>query len=293
MGRDTCENLLGLGPDVLAVVMAVEEKFDIIIPAEEAEKILNMGQLYDYVFARVPRGQAQVCFTSTAFYRLRRALGEMCGVPREQVRPQARLEDLIPLNDRAQYWQELQSRFAETHLPRLRRPAWLVKRIEAASFIPLLLLGPSTIVVTIVLFGVLGDTPAVRATAALAGLVCIFVGILGVLLVRWELCRRTERYAVHLPPACATVRDMVYALVSGHSAVPMVSDTTRASDKEIWRTLCAIVGGESDRPPDTFTREHVYLTPGTRPPSTLVRYLPTQSALALPPSPSASAKQER
>ena len=59
MGRDTCDNLLGLGPDVLAVVMAVEEKFDIIIPDEEAEKILNMGQLYDYVFARVPRGQGR------------------------------------------------------------------------------------------------------------------------------------------------------------------------------------------------------------------------------------------
>ncbi len=35
------------GPDPVAVVMAVEEKFNITIPDRDAEKILNMGQLYD------------------------------------------------------------------------------------------------------------------------------------------------------------------------------------------------------------------------------------------------------
>jgi hypothetical protein len=39
----------------------------------------------------------------------------------------------------------------------------------------------------------------------------------------------------------------------------MVSDAARASDKEIWWTLCAIVGGELDRPPDSFTRASTFL----------------------------------
>jgi hypothetical protein len=38
----------------------------------------------------------------------------------------------------------------------------------------------------------------------------------------------------------------------------MVSDTARASDKEIWGTLCAIVAGEIDRPPDSFTRPSTF-----------------------------------
>jgi hypothetical protein len=244
---------------MVEVMLGIEEKFDITLPDEEAEKIHTMGQMYDYVFARVARGQAQVCFTSAAFYRLRRALGEVCRVPRELVRPQARLEDLIPLNDRARYWQELQVRLGGLHLPRLRRPAWLVKRIEAASYIPLFLVGLCTFVLSIVLFGVLGDTPAARAIVTLAVLACLFAVIPGWFLVCRKLCRRTEHYAVHFPTACVTVRDLVYTLVSSHQAPRMVSDTERANDKEIWGALCAIVGGVFDRPPDSFTKESTFV----------------------------------
>jgi hypothetical protein len=244
-----CEDLLP--PDPVAVVMGVEEKFGITIPDEEAEKIRTMGQLYDYVLARVARGQAQVCVTSLAFYRLRRALGEVCGVPRERVRPQARLEDLVPLPDRPRHWQELRARLSNLHLPRLRRPAWLNRRIEVASAMPLFL----AVLCAIVLISVLAHTPAAPLAVVFAVFGCPFVGITGMFLVCRVACRRTEQYAVEIPPACATVRDMVYALVSAHPAAPMVSDAARASDKEVWGTLCAIVGGELDRPPDSFTRE--------------------------------------
>jgi hypothetical protein len=239
-----CENMIL--PDPLAVVMAIEEKFGITVPDEEAEKIRTMGQLYDFVYARVARGQAQVCVTSAAFYRLRQALGEVCRVPRERVRPPARLEHLVPLHDRSRYWQQLQGRLSNLHLPRLRRPAWLVKRLEALSAVPLFVAA----LCAIVLVGVFAHTPAGPLIAVLVVPGCPLVGIMGMFLVCRAACRRTEHYAVHIPPACATVRDTVYAL-----AAPMVSDTARASDKEIWRTLCAIVGGEFDRPPDSFTRD--------------------------------------
>jgi hypothetical protein len=244
-----CENLVP--PDPLAVVMAVEEKFGITMRDEEAEKIGTMGQLHDFVLARVARGQAQVCVTSAAFYRLRRALGEVCGAPRERVRLRARLEDLVPLQDRNRHWQELQARLSNLHLPPLRRPAWMVKWIDAASAVPLFL----TVLCAIVTIAVLAQTPAAPLVVILAVLGCPVVGFLGMVLVCRAACRRTERYAVQIPPACATVRDMVYILVSRHPAAPMVSDTARASNKEIWGTLCAIVAGELDRQPDSFTRE--------------------------------------
>jgi hypothetical protein len=239
------------GPDPVEMVMQVEEKFGLTIPDEEAEKIRTMGQLYDYVFARVARGQAQVCVTSAAFYRLRRALGEVCGVPRERVRTRARLEDLVPLPDRNRHWQELRARLSNLHLPPLRRPAWMVKRIEQVSTVILFTLSLCGFVPGLLLVA-LGYSP---------NLLLLFVvvagagGLVGACLVRRAGYRRTERYAVHIPPACATVRDMVYTLVSRHPAAPMVSDTARASNKEIWGTLCAIVGGEFDRPLDSFTRE--------------------------------------
>jgi hypothetical protein len=247
-----CENLIL--PDPVAVVMAVEKAFGITIPDREAEKILTMGQLYDYVFARVARGQAQVCVTSAAFYRLRRALGEVCRVPRERVRPGSRLEDLVPLDDRPRHWQELQARLGNLYLPRLRRPAWLARRLEAASAVPLFLAA----FCGIVLMALLGHTQVGPLIAIFTVVGCPVVGIAGMFLVCRVACRRTERYAVYLPPGCATVRDTVYALVSGHPADPVVSDTVRAGDKEIWGTLCAIVGGEFDRPPDGFSRDSTF-----------------------------------
>jgi hypothetical protein len=247
-----CENLVP--PDPAAVVIAIEEKFGITIPDEEAEKISTMGQLYDHILARVARGQAQVCVTSAAFYRLRRALGEVCGVPRERVRPRVRLEDLVPLYDRPRAWQGLRARLSNLHLPPLRRPAWLARRIEAVSLVPLFL----AVLCAIVLIALLSHTWAAPFVVVFAVLGCPVVGTLGMFLVCRVACRRTEQYAVHFPPACITVRDMVYALVRRHPAAPMVSDTARASDKEIWGTLCAIVGGEFDRPPDSFTRASTF-----------------------------------
>jgi hypothetical protein len=247
-----CENLVP--PDLMAMVIGVEAKFGLTIPDAEAEKIRTMGQLYDYVLARVARGQAQVCVTSAAFYRLRRALGEVCGVPRERVRPEARLEDLVPLHDRPRAWRELRARLSNLHLPPLRRPAWLARWLEAASCVPWFL----AVICTIGSIALLARTPVAPLVVVLAVCACPVVGIAGMLLVCRVACRRTEQYAVHIPAACATVRDMVYALVSLHPAAPMVSDTARASDKEVWGTLCAIVGGELDRPLDSFTRDSTF-----------------------------------
>jgi hypothetical protein len=248
-----CENMMP--PDPVAVVMGVEEKFGLSIPDEEAEKITTMGQLYDYVFARVARGQPQVCVTSAAFYGLRRAVGEVCGVPRAQVRTRARLEDLVPFEDRPRLWRELRARLGSRHLPPLRRPAWLVRRIHEVSMVPLYLAAGCLVV----LVALLKHTPVAPALVGFGVLACPIVGVLGMFFVCGLLCRRTERYATQIPPACATVRDMVYTLVSRHPAAPMVSEAARASDKEIWGTLCAIVGSEFERPPDSFTRDSTFV----------------------------------
>lgn len=254
-----CEDMLKLGPDVVELVMTAEEKFAITIPDEDAEKILTMGQLYDYVFARVARGQGQVCYTSATFYRLRRALGEVCHVPRERVRPQAPLEDLIPVAERRRYWRELQDRLGDFQLPRLRRPAWMVNRIETVCFITFFLAMFCGGVLAILLFAVLGDTQTARAGAMIVVLAGIFMSIPASFLMCRALCRRTEHLAVHIPPSCVTVRDLVYTLVSSHRAPRMVSDTERANDKEIWGTLSVSAGTALDRPSDSFTRESTFV----------------------------------
>lgn|SRR5579884_1241967 len=238
------------GPDPVAMVMDIEERFDITIPDKDAECITNMGQLYDYIHARAARGQTQICVTSPAFYRLRRALGEVCGVARTSVRTETKLEDLVPLDGRRNAWQELQVRLGDYRLPALCRPEWLERRIDHLTYVPFLL-GVS--------FGsllaALGNAPAVPLLWFLAFPLVLAVGVGGPLAVYHIAYRRTVQYAVHLSPSCATVRDLVYVLVGRQAAGSLVSDTARPGDKAIWRLLCAIVGDELGRPPDSFTRE--------------------------------------
>ena len=50
------------------------------------------------------------CITSLVFYRFRRDLQELISLEREQIRPAARLTDLIPVRDRRRVWQELRRR---------------------------------------------------------------------------------------------------------------------------------------------------------------------------------------
>ncbi|HJT78195.1 MAG TPA: hypothetical protein VJ739_13410, partial [Gemmataceae bacterium] len=236
--------------DLVETIMNVEEKFDLTLLDEEAEKLRTMGQLYDFVLDRVTRGQPQVCITSAAFYRLRRALMEVCGIPRERIQTQTRLEDLIPPHDRPRHWQGLKARLGNLHLPPLRRPESMVKWIETVSYLPL----APALVFSILLVFALGSTPA----AFIAGLTVLVCGSVGMFLVRRAGYRHTERYAVHIPPACTTIRDMVYTLVSRHPAAPMVSNTARASDKEIWGTLCAIIGADFNRQPSSLTRDSTF-----------------------------------
>jgi hypothetical protein len=239
-------------PDMVAVVMEIEGKFGVTLPDEEAEQIRTMGQLYDFVHARVAHWQAEVCVTSAAFYRLRRALGEVCAAPRGRVRTRARLEDLVPLAGRQRHWQALQARLGNLYLPPLRRPAWVVRLIHTVS---LLAVVPPLLALEVVC-AVWGSQSPAAYCAALAILPCSFVGLWLLLGAGYRL---TARRAVHIPPSCATVRDMVYTLVSRHPAAPLVSDTARASDKEIWGTLCAIVGDEFDQPPERFTRDSTFV----------------------------------
>jgi hypothetical protein len=237
-------------PDPLAIVMGIEEKFGITIPHRDAQRILTMGQLYDYVRARVVRGQPQVCITSTIFYRLRGALMDVCGLPRERVLPAARVEDLVPLEDRARYWRALRDRLGNRHLPELRRPKWLRNRINELSMAPLAL----AVLSVIVLLTLFRDTPAAAVVGVLSVIACPLIGIAGMFWVAAICYDRTQHYAVEIPTTCGTVRDLVYALVSSE-VTPIVSDTTRATDKEIWRTLCSIVGDELGREPASFTRD--------------------------------------
>src|SRR5262249_1567373 len=120
------------------------------------------------------------CITSLVFYRFRQELLELIPIPREAVRPAARLEDIIPKTMRRRVWRQLQNR--GFRLPQLE---------------------VSHAVIGFSVFSVIVRSAAVvwLNNNPVFGLV-----ILPFALVTWIF---TRPLAVHPPAGCQTVREAV------------------------------------------------------------------------------------
>jgi hypothetical protein len=60
--------------DLVELAIEVEKSFGITIVNEDASKIITVGQLYDYVLAKLPAQETRRCLSAGAFYEFRRAL---------------------------------------------------------------------------------------------------------------------------------------------------------------------------------------------------------------------------
>jgi hypothetical protein len=227
------------GPDVIGMLGDIERTFGVVISDAEAEAVLSMGDLHALVLSKVGRWRAQVCVTSSTFYRLRRAFGELFAVPRPGVRAATPLEALFPLRDRRRRWLRL-GEWLGVALPPLHRPRWLSELLAYGSVV--CLAGP------VCCGGVLYELGYPPALCWVVGGVCFVLGALAA----WAGYRFTAPWAVRIPPFCATVRDLVYGLASRYPA-RLVSDHSRPSDAETWSVLRTIVGGEFDVKPEALT----------------------------------------
>jgi hypothetical protein len=227
--------------DIVLVAMLIEEKFGISLRDSDAMPVRTMGDLHALVLAKTRRGQEQVCVTSATFYRLRAGLIQQIGIPRGRIRPDVRMEDLIPVRERRRHWQGLGGLLGDKlRLPALRRPRWL----------ELFLLFSSLMVII--------DLPLIGAaflSKVYSGAVCVeFWGcsvLLGTLMTVAGY-RFTKPFAVRIPPGCTTVRDTVYRLVSEMEG-QVASREGRPSDAETWGLLCGIVASASTECPETLS----------------------------------------
>lgn len=112
-----------MGMDGVEIVMETEDAFGITIEDGEAEKIRTPGQLIDLVISKVSTEGAQPCTTRRAFHRLRRALIVKLGIERRRIRPDTRLDSLIPLRRRRERWSALAAESQSAKWPDLA-PGW-------------------------------------------------------------------------------------------------------------------------------------------------------------------------
>jgi hypothetical protein len=114
-----------MGLDLVELVMAVEERFDITLSDDEAVAAETPGKLVDLIYRKLGQADPSGCLTRRAFFKVRKALMQSFECRRRQIAPSVRLEDLIPRPDRRARWQRLRSTLQMNRWEPLRPPAWL------------------------------------------------------------------------------------------------------------------------------------------------------------------------
>src|ERR1051325_3146166 len=114
---------LGMGLDMVELVMDVETEFGINLPDQRLQNVRTVGDLTDCVAASLVADHAAACPSAARFFRLRAAWSAPGLAVRRRIRPGAQVRDLIPWADRRRAWRALCQ--AGLRPPRLRAPAWI------------------------------------------------------------------------------------------------------------------------------------------------------------------------
>ena len=112
-----------MGLDTVELVMDVEESFGIEIPDDDAQQIVTVGDLFEFVKSRAELAPAGTCLTAATFYDIRRGFQES-GIT-ERFGPSTPVVDIAPDRNRRSFWSKL-SRNTKLRFPDLVRPSWIV-----------------------------------------------------------------------------------------------------------------------------------------------------------------------
>lgn len=158
-----------MGLDLVELVVAVEERFEIEIPDTDASELATPRQLIDYLVTCLNANSvaSAQCYSQLGFHRVRRAILDLTALPRSLMRPSTPLDVIFPTNERRSLWPKLQQRLSVKTWPILRRPAWLDRMIYyslCAAFLCLLLFFTAIEIKP----GILGFLLAAISTATLA-----------------------------------------------------------------------------------------------------------------------------
>jgi hypothetical protein len=184
------------------------------------------------------------------FYRLRAALVEQ-GVPRRDVRPGTRLEQLLPRRRRRQAWNEVEHRLGQTLPVFAERPLPGCTIVSLSVSLVLLCLFGAPLLALLDPWAALGDVARLGLVSPLPMLVLALGTVLTVSLLRRRLlCDFNARHAT----AGQVARCLAEAAQSGEE-VPWTSE-------EVWLAVRRLVAGVRGGRPREVTWQTALLGPG-------------------------------
>ena len=172
-----------MGLDLVEIIMATEEAFKLAIADSEAEKCDTVGKLVGLIQAKISQFSDGACQSQHGFYVVRKHLIEQLNLSRSAIKPDNKLDDIIPFSRRNEIWQQLIfSITARNYVPPLQYPNWMALMnfiIPIGTFITLFIW--SNIILAFVLSG----------------------------LTFLTLATFTNRYKAQFPANYSSVRDLV------------------------------------------------------------------------------------
>jgi acyl carrier protein len=108
-----------MGLDSVELVMALEEEFGIDIPDDDAETMVTVGNVYEWLKVKIAATTPIACLTQKIFYKLRPALIENYQLERHVLSPDTRLSDMLSLEVIEDGWPYLQM-FFDLKTPKFR-----------------------------------------------------------------------------------------------------------------------------------------------------------------------------
>jgi acyl carrier protein len=205
-----------MGLDGVELVIEVEKRFDVAISDDEASRVRTVGDLHELLKSKLPPSREDLCLTSHAFYRIRSAMKECYGLPREAVRPSTTMESTVPRPTRRHAWKAL-GEAAGLPLPPLTLPGWLTTIILVGAVALVL------VAVTARLTGTLGGYPALLLGLATVPYLLLALGA-------------TRPFAVHVPRSCATAGELARVVVASDFA-RMARHHESWGESELWEAL--------------------------------------------------------
>lgn len=212
-----------MGLDSVELVMAVEEKFGITISDEEAQDIRTVGDMYQCVLKKVRVTDKSSCLTQKAFHLLRRNARQLFNVPRDQFRPDAALDTIVPRHSRRENWRKFQLAVGATNWPKLAL-SWL----GALTLLALVFAVPWSVFVC--------GTALLKLNVVFAGATAAAFVVLGIKAGKLV----TRPFETEFRGGFSTVRDLAYVVVAQN---PQLFGTERATwtADETWAVLASVI----------------------------------------------------
>jgi acyl carrier protein len=126
-----------MGLDAVELVIVIEDEFQIVLSDEEAFKCETPNLLTDLVYSKLRQSESGVCPPMHGFYIIRKTLMEQLSIPREKIKPETKLVELIDKKDRVLLWKRLLSTLStgQTIYAPLEKPRWIAISIFISSLI--------------------------------------------------------------------------------------------------------------------------------------------------------------